>query len=94
MNLGERFLNRNGYYEIYSPNHPAQHDGYILEHRYIMECHLKRYLSRDETVHHINEIKTDNRIKNLYLCSALEHKEIHERKHGGKRERGKYKKVG
>jgi hypothetical protein len=28
-------------------------------------------------VHHINEIKTDNRVDNLFLCTVPEHSAIH-----------------
>lgn len=60
-----------GYVEIYKPNHPtARSNGYVKEHRYIMEVHLGRSLLKEENVHHINGDKTDNRLENLELWST------------------------
>jgi hypothetical protein len=42
-----------------------------------MEVYLGRFLEPWETVHHINEIKVDNRVANLYLCTVPEHSAIH-----------------
>lgn len=40
---------------------------YILEHRYVMMVNLERALTKDESVHHINGDRQDNRIENLQL---------------------------
>jgi hypothetical protein len=42
----------------------------VLEHRWVMEQKLGRPLTRQETVHHINGQRTDNRIENLELWSS------------------------
>ena len=72
-------INRNGYVYIRKPLHPfATKQGYVAEHRIIIEAKLGRYLTKGEKVHHINHKPNDNRLKNLLLCKdESEHKMIH-----------------
>lgn len=69
---GGRTRNGEGYVLVWvAPDHAfaemRNKAGYILEHRLVMAEHLGRPLRRQETVHHINGNKADNRLNNLQL---------------------------
>ena len=73
---GKRF-DKDGYVIIHSPYHPfADSDGYVREHRLIVEKSIKRFLTNKEIVHHLNSNKSDNRLENLQLMNKKEHDRI------------------
>lgn len=74
---GGRRTRKDGYILVYSPSHPCAYRNFVLEHRLVMEAHLNRYLEPHELVHHINEIKDDNRLENLKLETRSTHATKH-----------------
>jgi hypothetical protein len=63
-----KYVDPKGYIHVYIPEHPmAGSTGYIPEHRLIMEKFLGRSIYPEETVHHKNGIRNDNRLENLEL---------------------------
>lgn len=65
-------LKPSGYYEITRGPEKGRR-----QHDIIMEGFIGRRLKRNEVVHHINKIKTDNSIENLQLLTRAEHSSIH-----------------
>lgn len=70
----------------------ARSGNYVFEHRVVMEEWMRAvapehpflevvdgvlYLKKEIQVHHINLVRTDNRIKNLLACTAAAHHDIH-----------------
>lgn len=75
---GGRRITGKVYTSIWKPDHPfADKEGYVKEHRLVMEKHLGRYLRKDEIVHHINKDTNDNRIENLQLMTHSQHSSHH-----------------
>jgi hypothetical protein len=80
-------LDHDGYIWIYEPafkvrnskQAPRLHrrQGFHPEHRVVASRMLGRPLRRDEHVHHINGIKTDNRPENLQVMSQQAHRKLH-----------------
>ena len=77
------------YIQVKTLDHPNNRQGYIAQHRWIMEKHLGRYLKpvirfksgknkgkikqHGELVHHIDMDKHNNDISNLSLCTSVSH---------------------
>lgn len=67
------WLSSDGYWTLYKPEHPnARKNGCISEHALVMTEYLGRPLKPGENIHHINGIKTDNRIENLELWVKMQ----------------------
>jgi len=99
---GGKYVDDKGYIRVRMPEHPYEVHGYVYEHRLVMEKFLGRHLESWESVHHINEVKDDNRVSNFFLCTAGEHSALHRegavqpmeyKDHMRKKMREKHKKV-
>lgn len=66
-----------GYIACCVRTHPfAGKDGYVFEHRIVMEQENGVYLGPELDVHHINGIKDDNRPENLEILKHSEHTKV------------------
>jgi HNH endonuclease len=67
---GRRVDPVSGYAYVRAPGSlEAKKGGWGLEHRVVMSNHLGRPLWPDESVHHVNGQRDDNRLENLELWS-------------------------
>lgn len=69
---GGRSIMPNGYVRVLAPyEHPHKHaNGYILEHRLVMESKIGRFLLPSEIVDHIDGLRLHNDPDNLRLFSS------------------------
>lgn len=76
---GRRKTGKGGrYMTIYKPEHPhASYDGYVMEHRLVMEKKIGRFLTEEEIIHHLDGNGQNNDILNLQLTSKKEHFKEH-----------------
>jgi len=76
--IGHKKIRKDGYVAVYKPMDTSSNkEGYIMEHRLIMEQYIGRKLRDDEVVHHKNKNRKDNRIENLELMTFKEHARLH-----------------
>jgi hypothetical protein len=95
MWIGGRVQDGNGYILVYQPDHPhARAQGYVYEHRLVMEKKLGRYLAPEEVVHHMNSDAQDNSPENLaHFPNNAEHKR-HEDAERARNQAGQYLSIG
>lgn len=72
-----KVLTSGGYVLVYRPDYPGvKKSKQVLQHRLVMEEMLGRRLKPDETVHHKNGIRDDNRPENLELWQVHQPKGV------------------
>ena len=71
---GNTYINTNGYSEVWLGTLRTQKpSGYYKEHRLLKEISLGRLLNKNELLHHVDGDKTNNKLKNLYICTSHKH---------------------
>lgn len=79
---GGRTITEGGYVAVFVPSDDPlasmrSKAGYVLEHRLVMARHLGRSLLPNETVHHKDGDKKNNKLKNLQLRVGRHGKGVH-----------------
>ena len=68
---GGRMIDKGGYILLKKKDHPfANRQGYVREHRLVVEDKLGRYLTPEEVVHHIDGNVANNHPDNLEVYSS------------------------
>lgn len=82
-NYGSKRRQRgDGYIDVYVPDHPlARKDGYVFEHRKIA-WDAGMLTDPSMEVHHINEVRDDNRLDNFEIKTGTDHARDHAEERG------------
>lgn len=68
----------NGYIQVLQPDHPrADSAGYVMEHIVVFEKITGISVPKNCCIHHLNGIKSDNRIENLCMMGIGPHSTFH-----------------
>lgn len=71
-------VDKDGYILEYSPNHPFKDaNERVRKHRLVYERYYNVCLLPWTVIHHLNDVKDDNRIENLEALSPSEHALYH-----------------
>src|SRR5690625_2869705 len=68
--IGKKLIDANGYVRVQT------HDGWMYEHRLVWEKHHNKKIPKGFAIHHLNEVKTDNRIENLQMLDKRSHDSV------------------
>ncbi len=80
--VGTTYIDYHGYRQIWLGKDESvkygRKDGYVIEHRKVVQDIIGRPLKKGEIIHHIDGDKLNNVPENLYLCSSVyDHRDIH-----------------
>ncbi|MGL6228613.1 MAG: HNH endonuclease [Culicoidibacterales bacterium] len=68
-----------GYFYVYDAKHPlGGKSGKVFVHRYIASLKIGRWVTSDESVHHIDENRQNNAPENLEVMTHSEHARHHQ----------------
>lgn len=71
-------LDKDGYVKTYAPDHPwPRKGGYVRENVRVMELTIGRRIAPDESVHHKDANRQNNRLDNLELMKRGQHSSHH-----------------
>lgn len=75
---GGRRKTSKGYIQILKPNHPRSDSaGYVMEHIVVFEEETGIRIPPNCCIHHLNGVKSDNRIENLCMMTHAAHTVFH-----------------